>query len=479
MSNPKYLRLVYNTWYFEMAIPKVVQHHFGQTKFYQTTKFKFEEVKKAEIYGLELARLHRNLIKKVKSLSEDPEYRTGLQLNKLLNEYKNYDSKNPPINFPKEHNFDDFKNQLVESVYEDIDEIKKNSGEEKAQEVSDIAFGTKKYLKNIIEDWATNELERRLKPKTVDSRRSNVELICQSFPTVEYFFKENNVKNWLHSLFKDKGFTPSRIQKVCDSGKSFFNYLVDIEVIKYSSNNPVLNPFVVPKEYRIGKNHDSKSKFIQRPWQPMSVDEVICCYQAAVNKEDSQLSDLIMIGAYTGLRISEICHLEIDDIKLREGFLKVKDSKSESGIREVPINEELKPRIRELIKQSQDGFIISGLTFNKYGKRSDAIGKRFGRLKDSLGFSDRHVFHSTRKTVGTTLENSNVKENIASDILGHKKQHITYKVYSGGANMKIKKESMKGIHYDWNKKVKSPNQIIEEKEKRENVRNAKSKTTKP
>jgi integrase len=75
----------------------------------------------------------------------------------------------------------------------------------------------------------------------------------------------------------------------------------------------------------------------------MSVDEVICCYQEAVNKEDTQLSDLIMIGAYTGLRISEICHLEIDDIKLREGFLKVKDSKNESGIREVPINEEMKP----------------------------------------------------------------------------------------------------------------------------------------
>ena len=43
--------------------------------------------------------------------------------------------------------------------------------------------------------------------------------------------------------------------------------------------------------------------------------------------------------------------------------------------------------------------------------------------------------------------------------------------------MKIKKESMKGIHYDWNKKVKSPKQIKEEKEKRETLRNAKLKST--
>jgi len=36
---------------------------------------------------------------------------------------------------------------------------------------------------------------------------------------------------------------------------------------------------------------------------------------------------------------------------------------------------------------------------------------------------------------------------------------------------------MKGIHYDWNKKVKSPNQIIEEKEKKEAIRNGKLKST--
>ena len=53
---------------------------------------------------------------------------------------------------------------------------------------------------------------------------------------------------------------------------------------------------------------------------------------------------------------------------------------------------------------SQDGYLLSGLTFNKYGDRSNAIGKRFGRLKQSLGFSEKKVFHSIRKTVVTLLE---------------------------------------------------------------------------
>jgi len=57
---------------------------------------------------------------------------------------------------------------------------------------------------------------------------------------------------------------------------------------------------------------------------------------------------------------------------------------------------------------SQDGYLLSGLTFNKYGDRSNAIGKRFGRLKQSLGFSEKKVFHSIRKTVVTLLEDAGV-----------------------------------------------------------------------
>ena len=41
------------------------------------------------------------------------------------------------------------------------------------------------------------------------------------------------------------------------------------------------------------------------------------------------------------------------------------------------------------------------LTLNKYGERSNAIGKRFGRLKTKLGYGEDYVFHSFRKGFAT------------------------------------------------------------------------------
>ena len=54
--------------------------------------------------------------------------------------------------------------------------------------------------------------------------------------------------------------------------------------------------------------------------------------------------------------------------------------------KEVPIHDELKKLIEDLKNSSQDGYLLSGLSEDKDGKRSGAIGKRFGRLKNQLGF---------------------------------------------------------------------------------------------
>ncbi|NKF73030.1 hypothetical protein GO294_00272 [Ralstonia solanacearum] len=102
---------------------------------------------------------------------------------------------------------------------------------------------------------------------------------------------------------------------------------------------------------------------------------------------------------------------------------------------------------RSEMPESERNYLITGLTFNKYGDRSNGIGKRFGRLKTSLGYSDLHVFHSIRKTVGTRLENAGVPENVAADILGHEKPRITYGIYSGGTSLAVMREAIEKIHY--------------------------------
>ena len=71
-------------------------------------------------------------------------------------------------------------------------------------------------------------------------------------------------------------------------------------------------------------------------------------------------------------------------------------------------------------------------------ERSNAVGKRFGRLKRDVladGQSRTKCFHSIRKFVVTTLEQAGIAEGIAADLVGHEKPNITYNVYSGGSSV--------------------------------------------
>ena len=162
-------------------------------------------------------------------------------------------------------------------------------------------------------------------------------------------------------------------------------------------------------------------------------------------KEDAMLYDLIKISIYTGARIEEICSVKVADIA-EKSFI-IGDSKTPSGNREVPIHDRLQDFIKQLKNSSQDGYLLSGLSEAKDGKRSGAIGKRFGRLKNQLGFERRYVFHIFRKTVVTLLKQAGISENLAADIVGHEKPRITYGLYSGGSSLEQKLSAINKINY--------------------------------
>jgi integrase len=148
---------------------------------------------------------------------------------------------------------------------------------------------------------------------------------------------------------------------------------------------------------------------------------------------------------WTGARIEELCALPT--VRASDDHLDIADAKTNAGWRQVPVHLKLKSTIVRLIDGSKDGFLLSGLTANKYGDRSNAIGKRFGRLKTSVGFGPKRVFHSIRRTVSTLLENAGVPENVSADILGHEKTTMTYGLYSGGTSIKLRRKAIEKLRY--------------------------------
>jgi integrase len=217
--------------------------------------------------------------------------------------------------------------------------------------------------------------------------------------------------------------------------RSYWNYLEGIEAVPAGS-----------KPFSLIRPPTAAKKTGQGGWVPFRPDDVHSLVRAAQQRGDTELTDLIVLGAYTGARIEELCALKVEH--LRQTYFRIVDSKTEAGVREVPIHAELRPVVERLKAASSDGYLLSGLTFNKYDDRSNAIGKRFGRLKTALGHGPKHVFHSLRKTLVTMLEDAGVSENLAADIVGHEKPRITYGLYSGGASLATKADALARVQYE-------------------------------
>ena len=126
------------------------------------------------------------------------------------------------------------------------------------------------------------------------------------------------------------------------------------------------------------------------------------------------------------MRIGELLDLEKKDIHLDDRWFFVKKSKTESGIRKVPIAEKIVPFFEYWMSKNCDNLICTPdckpfLYRNYY----DSYWKP---LMEELNI--KHRPHDTRHTCISMLTEAGVDERIIKKIVGHKGQSITETVYT-------------------------------------------------
>jgi integrase len=420
----KHLVLRYNTYFAELIVPADVRHILNRTKFSKSTLT--SDVKAAQVMANLFVLQWKSEIANARQTADDPIINSAIELNKLLKSQSNRDAVKDVID----------EEEWKLRHHHDNDSL--------ADTFKNIASGKQRYLKNLVADWEAQQQRKGLVEKTIAQMKSDIELLLTSFPTAN-LMNTKNVGTWIEYLGVYEKATPSSINRLVGSGRSFFKFLKSIKEIPQTETDP----FVVPEKYKVSSKPNSRSPNKVKPWLPFEDTDIIKLHAAAIDKDDSTLAHLIQIGAYTGARIEEICSVRCADVNLEKKYISVTDSKTEAGKRQIPIHTKLLPLIKRLIKDSADDFLLSGLTLNKYQDRSNAVGKRFGRLKKDLGFDSQHVFHSIRKTLVTKLENAGISENLAADIVGHEKPRITYGLYSGGASLEVKRKALQKISYDF------------------------------
>lgn len=320
---------------------------------------------------------------------------------------------------------------------DEVERIEEAEGFQAAKDFHDLAAGLTTPSSHYYDTWKT---QITLAAKTKDQMIKDVGLLVAKFPTLQGVTK-NSVRHWIDQL-RASGKGDSSISRILSFCRHFWKYVQTYDAVDRESA-PFTGVFAsAPKGTRKVTNFPYDTADVVKLWQAATERRV---GQAGSKVTDTQLADLIALGAFTGARIEELCSLKTS--KVFEDSFSIEDAKTAAGWREVPIHSAIAVLVKRLKKASKDGHLLSGLTFNKYEDRSNAIGKRYGRLKKAEGFPDTHTFHSYRSTVSTLLENAKVPEGIAADIIGHDKPSMTYGLYSGGADMDTKREALEKVCY--------------------------------
>ena len=300
-----------------------------------------------------------------------------------------------------------------------------------SEQVHQVTFGKKHLLSEHIQSYIAT---RTTEQKSQDMARADIKRFSAKFQFAQDVTKKSLIRWVEDDLIGQQGLSTATCRRIISACRGYWAYLERHKELE------LLPPFtgVVPTAKKKSKS-DIKDR--RKGFSPTDYRTL----KDAVPDNDPDLSDLITLGAYTGCRIEELCSLKLTSVT--DDRIEIEDAKTEAGWRTIPIHRDLRQLLARLRDTSTDEYLLAGLTFNKYGDRSNAIGKRFGRLKTKCGYGGDYVFHSFRKGVATQLETAKVSENIAARILGHDLNTMSYGLYSGGVSLEVLSEAI--AHLSW------------------------------
>ena len=282
------------------------------------------------------------------------------------------------------------------------------------------AIGARVQTTEHLDEWIAS---LQVKDKTAKMRRATVGRLVDKFPMLQDISRKE-IRRWVTELMAE--LKPATVQRMMSDCRTYWAYLATIEAVPEDSA-----PFD-----RLGLK---VSRTARMPWLP---EDLVKLYRAAEAK-DQVLADLIKLAMYSGARLGELVNLRVADVA--EDHYRITGSKTEAGVRVVPIHREVRQTMARLIEDSKDGYILSGITGRH---RVDTMSKAFQRLRKKLGYTDkRQVFHSIRNTVITMFERAEVPEGTVQDIVGHERSTLTGSTYSGKSTFEMRREALAKLAY--------------------------------
>lgn len=299
---------------------------------------------------------------------------------------------------------------------------------------------------SMIEAWAKHLVTQIPLAKTRDSHKARVEKISKFLTTEGAPLTFDTIHNFLN---KQSG-ARQTLANYMWSGRDFWKW-----AIKY--NAQFREQFTGHQCPFDGHDLPKTGKAAGESYVPFTRKEVEDLHTKAREGGKDDLVNLIVFGAFTGARLEEIGRIKTEDTIFDNagepiGF-KITESKTDAGVRDVPLHPSLVPLYKHLSSQApaNDGHLFKGGK-NQYNNRLDWLSKQFGKLKTKAQFSKLHVFHSIRKTTTTELHRAGVGLEVLPYIVGHENKSFTLSVYSGGCSFEQKQAAIQHLSFDFENK---------------------------
>lgn len=144
--------------------------------------------------------------------------------------------------------------------------------------------------------------------------------------------------------------------------------------------------------------------------------------------EVNEYYNVIIILIYTGVRIQEMLNLKKEDICLEDQFFVVKESKTDAGVRKVPIADALLPFFSHWINKNDNNYLITTKDDKKM-LYSNYLNAYWKTLIEPLGW--HQTPHHARHTCVTLLTEARVEPTFIKLIVGHEgAMSLTERVYT-------------------------------------------------
>jgi integrase len=272
-----------------------------------------------------------------------------------------------------------------------------------------------------------------LKPRPLDQAVSSLRQFDKAVGKPIEQIEGKDVQKWIDVLINpdgETGLSAKTVNRKLGEIRNYWRWMQSLQIVA-EDRNPFAGRRVRDPASRRKTKDEQRQRF--RP------EDVVRCWSVADQNGDAPLAAAIKIAAFSGARIEGVSQLRATDIRTdpdtQVRFMRMAD-KTVAGDRFVPVHPKITSLLDRLIKGADaEGYLIHSDAKNRYGERSQPVGKRFGRLKTDLGFDHRYVFHSVRKLVTHLFETAECPPGVAKDIIGHTKTDMTFGIYSGETRM--------------------------------------------